>query len=645
MRFSALALAAAAFVSADAATYSWSSCDLDRYDDSRRLVRMREASKAMRELDVEQQARVARRRAESGNEALAEEDALTHEEQWQVLRRKVDLMAKAMYDAGRGIDAELARRIRAVGAGESAAGNATSRERQLSSTLVAQCATAQQPLSHSNPALSSTVSHFAKRVRRTGSSPTKALIMLQGGPGGDGSVFENVAGDMLGELGSDWEVVIPDMRGTGLSSRLSCPEQEQEDSEGGVTVSGVDEFVACAETVVNEPYFSTVEAAHDIADLVEQIGASRTVIYGASYGTLLADRVAILYPDLVDGYILDGMCPSPADGADGCDGVNTHFEWNAAYNEFMRVSCGGDSTCKSRLGGDPVAFAANVANKLDDASFCDGASRELFQQINIIMLGFQSPIFSVYLPPVAVFFDTCEVKKINRFLTGLSDLFDRLSGGGDPDYDDERQAMSWPLFYNVASSELFTASARNREDLADEIATLVCSTDQDTMEDQWDGYENWDLYQDQLAGQTQQATETNVAVIVGTSDGNTPAYLARDYVTRMDTAVGFEHTLIEFEHVGHGVIVNAISTSGNSQCGIATIAKLADNYGSGAPDSCANSLLAPDWKDEPTYTFSAEYNAILMGSVDAWADEEVDSASTLAASLSAAALVVLAVLL
>lgn len=55
--------------------------------------------------------------------------------------------------------------------------------------------------------------------------------------------------------------------------------------------------------------YNTIESAGDIAELSKQLG-TRFVLWGSSYGTLLAQRVVQRHPEVVDSLIFEGSIPS-----------------------------------------------------------------------------------------------------------------------------------------------------------------------------------------------------------------------------------------------------------------------------------------------------------------------------------------------
>lgn len=145
-----------------------------------------------------------------------------------------------------------------------------------------------------------------------GAKATRGQVwLIAGGPGESGaSLYPFV--DVFRRAFPDRDLLIPDHRGTGASSRL-CPMQEAVDSAGGVALTG-DEWGPCIGTLhADTPRahaFTITNAAHDLSHLVTRYrGDGEVLVYGVSYGTQLVLRMMLAAPVRVDGLVLDGLTP------------------------------------------------------------------------------------------------------------------------------------------------------------------------------------------------------------------------------------------------------------------------------------------------------------------------------------------------
>jgi len=193
------------------------------------------------------------------------------------------------------------------------------------------------PLNHSTPG--AFIDVFIKKFHTHGNDQnTKALWLLQGGPGGSSDVFEPLMQylddrpEMIG-----FDVFYLEHRGVGRSTRLTCtgPQAETIGSEGGVTITP-GEIKACAQDHKNRYTdtrdFSTTAAAMDLKVLMEHFKKAGTkysgglYLYGISYGTYWASRfMQVGGETLIEALVLDGVMSQAPEGDD--DSKRTSLPW------------------------------------------------------------------------------------------------------------------------------------------------------------------------------------------------------------------------------------------------------------------------------------------------------------------------------
>lgn len=182
------------------------------------------------------------------------------------------------------------------------------------------------------------------------------LFVLAGGPGQAGSDVLVVLNQVFRRARATRDIVFIDQRGTGLSGRLECEKKlpEEELSEAQLEA----EAAACIARV-KQPFaaFSTANAARDIEQVRQALGYDRINLWGASYGTRLAQAYARAYPAQVRAVILDGVAaPDQAIPAGGRDGQ--------AALDLLFAQCAADPACHKafpRLRAQFDALAARVA--------------------------------------------------------------------------------------------------------------------------------------------------------------------------------------------------------------------------------------------------------------------------------------------
>jgi len=179
--------------------------------------------------------------------------------------------------------------------------------------------------------------------------------LIAGGPGESGASFYALV-PTLRQAFPDFDLIVPDHRGTGFSTRL-CPDEEAVGSPGGAALAGA-EWASCFRRLNEQPayarQFSQTNAAHDLKLLLERTPRQgQTYVYGVSYGTQLVLRTLALGAGGVDGVVLDSLVPLQDDAtADLSRRSLTTDEVGRAW----LARCDADAHCKAAL-GEPAETA------------------------------------------------------------------------------------------------------------------------------------------------------------------------------------------------------------------------------------------------------------------------------------------------
>ncbi|MGH8144737.1 MAG: alpha/beta hydrolase [Rhodanobacteraceae bacterium] len=178
------------------------------------------------------------------------------------------------------------------------------------------CATFQAPLRAPGPRIGNAAKVTNLFVREfPASGKAKGVVWLvYGGPGGSGALLYPFLKTLRAAF-PGFDLLIPDPRGTGFSTRL-CPKQESVDSPGGMALVGA-EWNACWASLNAAPdyarAFSLTNAAYDLADLIAQHHSHLpTYVYGVSYGTQVVPRMLTIQKENLAGAILDSLVPPDA---------------------------------------------------------------------------------------------------------------------------------------------------------------------------------------------------------------------------------------------------------------------------------------------------------------------------------------------
>ncbi|CAK4096772.1 unnamed protein product [Aphanomyces euteiches] len=247
------------------------------------------------------------------------------------------------------------------------------------SSVSAQCGSYTLPLCHQGVCNSTkTISVFAKRIPGTTS---KAVWLLQGGPGASSVNMEGFMLDWYNRLGGAYSVYTIDHRGTGRSEYLGCRNSQAQTggSPGGASVT-LSELPTCLLDLqrtydYQTAAFSITSAAKDIAAIVGDIPESDVYIYGVSYGTVLVERVMHLDPPKVKGYVLDSVQSEDyTSWTDSPTFSNWDRDFDIIAKRFLDY-CTRDATCASYFPSKNITTdLAALYAKLDGNTTSDCAT-------------------------------------------------------------------------------------------------------------------------------------------------------------------------------------------------------------------------------------------------------------------------------
>lgn len=214
------------------------------------------------------------------------------------------------------------------------------------------CAREAAPLSHASGSTGEQLSLFVRKFPAIG--PSKGTVWLvAGGPGESGaSLYPFV--ERLRRSFPGFDLLVPDHRGTGFSSRL-CPAEEAASSPGGMALEGA-EWASCFEGLNAQPEraraFTITNAAHDLRRLVlRHHDGKPSYVYAVSYGTQLALRALQIGALPIAGLVLDSLVPPETAG-----------KWDLSRRSLVAddvgrqvlARCDADPQCRAML-GEPAA--------------------------------------------------------------------------------------------------------------------------------------------------------------------------------------------------------------------------------------------------------------------------------------------------
>ena len=147
-----------------------------------------------------------------------------------------------------------------------------------------------------------------KAERPAGREP---VFLFAGGPGGAGRDLAELANGPFAQVRRDRDVVLVDQRGTGRSNPLICETAAATDPQVAFGHVFHPEILrACRhrlESRADLTRYSTEAAVADIDEIRSHLGYDRVLLWGASYGTRLAQGYLRRYPARVVAVVLDGV--------------------------------------------------------------------------------------------------------------------------------------------------------------------------------------------------------------------------------------------------------------------------------------------------------------------------------------------------
>jgi pimeloyl-ACP methyl ester carboxylesterase len=275
-----------------------------------------------------------------------------------------------------------------------------------------QCGTVQVPLDYDNP--NGTTISLAV-VRLPASDPAHrigSLFLNPGGPGGSGVDYTVFAGPALytAEVRAKFDLVGFDPRGTNRSTTFRCfgtdkqwgpyftpfafpstPAEEEIWMQADLYLDS-----SCSQRGGAMGYhMSTANVARDLDVLREAVGDAKLSYAGVSYGTMLGQTYANMFPNNVRAVIIDGVLDPIAWTTGSGDGSTVPFSTRlrsdagaqATLNEFFRLCDAGGASCA--FAPNSAARFAALGNLIKahpvPITFPDGSTGEVNYSILIAM--------------------------------------------------------------------------------------------------------------------------------------------------------------------------------------------------------------------------------------------------------------------
>src|SRR5215468_6848684 len=216
--------------------------------------------------------------------------------------------------------------------------------------LAAECGALRVPENPHEPSGRQIDLHVARVPAISRRKQPDPLFVLAGGPGAAAGAFYATVAGAFSRILRERDIVLVDQRGTGGSNALECPDSE--DFVGHASDAEIEERTrACLGSLTaraDVAYYTTSLAVQDLEQVRAALGYERINLYGASYGTRVAQQYLRHFEARTRSVILDGVVPvaQPV-------GPATAIDAEAALAAILQ-RCAGDAACRARF-GDPAA--------------------------------------------------------------------------------------------------------------------------------------------------------------------------------------------------------------------------------------------------------------------------------------------------
>jgi pimeloyl-ACP methyl ester carboxylesterase len=178
-------------------------------------------------------------------------------------------------------------------------------------SVAAECAQLSVPLDPNNED-GPQIELFVARVAALSAEPSAdPLTLLAGGPGQAATTLYPLVSGAFERIRRNRDIILVDQRGTGRSEPLNCttPEDQELEMADAETVARITRE-CLADLEVDARWFTTSVAVSDLDRVRRALGIEQWNVYGASYGTRVAQHYARQYPTQTRAVILDGIVPA-----------------------------------------------------------------------------------------------------------------------------------------------------------------------------------------------------------------------------------------------------------------------------------------------------------------------------------------------
>jgi pimeloyl-ACP methyl ester carboxylesterase len=171
------------------------------------------------------------------------------------------------------------------------------------------------------------------------------LFALAGGPGDAPSFNARFFSRAFSEIRKNRDLVLVDLRGTGKSAPLTCPELAKADASGGfdsdlLSIAAVRACRARLERGADLTKYTTEIAVDDLDEVRQALGYQQINLYGTSYGSRVAQVYMRRHPSSLRAVTMKGIVP-PSMAA-----PETHARAGDDAWKALVARCQADANCQ-----------------------------------------------------------------------------------------------------------------------------------------------------------------------------------------------------------------------------------------------------------------------------------------------------------
>ncbi|KAI1089070.1 alpha/beta-hydrolase [Rostrohypoxylon terebratum] len=219
-------------------------------------------------------------------------------------------------------------------------------------------------------------------IRLRGANATQNLFLNPGGPGASGIEFVYRKGEQLSKIvGENFHLLSFDPRGINSSQPLAqCyPDAETRRERSRVRNTKILEdsieaytwshnFVrACADTMGEHAlYLNTPQTAADMNSILDAVGQDNMVYWGFSYGSILGQTYATMFPERSERVIIDGVA-NQFDWYEGLLDTEMFFDTEKVLEGFLDECIKAGEVCAlSSLAASKDSLKARLSSLAQD---------------------------------------------------------------------------------------------------------------------------------------------------------------------------------------------------------------------------------------------------------------------------------------